>query len=85
MTDDAQATVAMTMMAGCYNLKRLASFLHWRVDALFKSEPGTCKAQARSRVAKASAAGADRLLEPALCPLGRRYRTLGWWECVGWL
>jgi len=49
----ARATVAMTMMAACYNMKRLASFLHRGVDAFFKPEPGTCKAQVRPHTAKA--------------------------------
>ncbi len=33
----ARATVAMTMMAACYNMKRLASFLHRGVDAFFNA------------------------------------------------
>lgn len=33
----ARATVAMTMMAACYNLKRLAMFLQTGVDAFYKS------------------------------------------------
>lgn len=49
----ARATVAMTMMAACYNLKRLASFLHRQVDAFFKPERGACKAQVRPRTANA--------------------------------
>ena len=32
-----RATVAMTMMAACYNLKRLAKFLDDGVDAFYKS------------------------------------------------
>ena len=47
----ARATVAMTMMAACYNLKRLASFLERGVDAFFK--PATTKAQVRLQTAKA--------------------------------
>ena len=35
----ARAAVAMTMMATCYNLKRLASFLHRGVDAFYKTQP----------------------------------------------
>ena len=34
-----RATVAMTMMATCYNLKRLARFLEDGVDAFFKAKP----------------------------------------------
>jgi hypothetical protein len=41
----------MTMMAACYNLKRLASFLERGVDAFFK--PATTKAQVRLQTAKA--------------------------------
>ena len=33
----ARATAAMTMMAACYNLKRLARFLEDEVDAFYKS------------------------------------------------
>ena len=33
----ARATATMTMMAACYNLKRLASFLENKVDPFFKS------------------------------------------------
>lgn len=47
----ARATVGMTMMAACYNLKRLASFLERGVDAFFK--PATTKAQVRLQTAKA--------------------------------
>ena len=47
----ARATVAMTMMAACYNMKRLASFLERGVDAFFK--PATTKAQVRLQTAKA--------------------------------
>ena len=32
-----RATTVMTMMAACYNLKRLASFLENKVDPFFKS------------------------------------------------
>ena len=35
----ARATVAMTMMAACYNLKRLAKFLDDGVDAFYKACP----------------------------------------------
>ena len=35
----ARATVAMTMMAACYNLKRLARFLEDEVDAFYKGRP----------------------------------------------
>ena len=35
----ARATVAMTMMAACYNLKRLARFLDDGVDAFYKNKP----------------------------------------------
>ena len=34
----ARATVAMTMMAACYNLKRLAKFLDDGVDAFYKNK-----------------------------------------------
>ena len=47
----ARAMVAMTMMAACYNMKRLASFLERGVDAFFK--PATTKAQVRLQTAKA--------------------------------
>ncbi|WCM95355.1 IS5 family transposase [Acidovorax sp. NCPPB 2350] len=47
----ARATAAMTMMAACYNMKRLASFLQRGVDAFFK--PATAKAQVRPQTAKA--------------------------------
>ena len=33
----ARATVTMTMMAACYNLKRLAKFLDDGVDAFYKN------------------------------------------------
>ena len=33
----ARASTAMTMMAACYNLKRLASLFENKVDPLFKS------------------------------------------------
>jgi IS5 family transposase len=35
----ARATVAMTMMATCYNLKRLATFLEDGVDVFYKTHP----------------------------------------------
>ena len=41
----ARATVAMTMMATCYNLKRLARFLEDGVDVFFKVKPS--KSQVR--------------------------------------
>ena len=34
-----RATAAMTMMAACYNLKRLAKFLDDGVDAFYKNKP----------------------------------------------
>lgn len=46
----ARATVGMTMMAACYNMKRLAWFLHRGVDAFFK--PDTGKAQVRLQTVK---------------------------------
>ncbi|SDO81808.1 hypothetical protein SAMN04489708_1071, partial [Paracidovorax cattleyae] len=49
----ARATVGMTMMAACYNMKRLASFLDRGVDAFFKPKSGACKAQVRPRTANA--------------------------------
>ena len=33
----ARATVARTMMATCYNLKRLAMFLHAGIDTFYKA------------------------------------------------
>ncbi|CAM3471882.1 DDE family transposase [Paracidovorax anthurii] len=47
----ARATVCMTMMAACYNMKRLACFLEWGVDAFFK--PATAEARVRLQPAKA--------------------------------
>ena len=47
----ARATATMTMMAACYNLKRLASFLENGVDPFFKS--GTSKRQERLQAVKA--------------------------------
>jgi IS5 family transposase len=35
----ARATVAMTMMAACYNLRRLAMFLENAVDTFYKGKP----------------------------------------------
>ena len=35
----ARATMAMTVMAACYNLKRLARFLDDGVDAFYKNKP----------------------------------------------
>ncbi|THT95971.1 transposase [Lampropedia puyangensis] len=46
----ARAAVAMTMMATCYNLKRLASFLHRGVDAFYKIK--SSKMQLRPQTAK---------------------------------
>ncbi|MDH5856531.1 IS5 family transposase [Lampropedia aestuarii] len=46
-----RAAVAMTMMATCYNLKRLASFLHRGVDAFYKTKPS--KMQVRLQAANA--------------------------------
>lgn len=47
----ARASAAMTMMAACYNLKRLASFLERGVDAFFKRKPS--KRPVRPVMAKA--------------------------------
>ncbi|MDA8456539.1 hypothetical protein M4R22_17395 [Acidovorax sp. GBBC 3334] len=47
----ARATVGMTMMAACYNMKRLASFLQRGVDVFFK--PAGAKARVRLQPAKA--------------------------------
>lgn len=47
----ARATAAMTMMATCYNIRRLASFLAGGVDAFFKAPPS--KSEARLEGAKA--------------------------------
>ncbi len=47
----ARAMVEMTMMAACYNMKRLAWFLHPGVDAFFK--PATGKGQVRLQTVKA--------------------------------
>lgn len=47
----ARATVAMTMMAACYNLKRLAMFMENGVDAFYKDR--TSKAQVRLQSANA--------------------------------
>lgn len=35
----ARASTTMTLMAACYNLKRLASFLDRKVDAFYKAKP----------------------------------------------
>lgn len=35
----ARADVAMTLMAACYNIKRLAKFMHKSVDPFYKSAP----------------------------------------------
>ena len=37
--DQARATVAMAMMAACYNLKRLARFFEDEVDTFAKGRP----------------------------------------------
>lgn len=39
----ARATAAMTMKAACYNIKRLAKFLHDGVDAFYKALPSKTK------------------------------------------
>ena len=39
----ARATAAMTMKAACYNIKRLARFLHDGVDAFYKAPPSKTK------------------------------------------
>ena len=44
----AQATATMTMMAACYNLKRLASFLERKVDVFFKAEPSKMQPRAQT-------------------------------------
>lgn len=41
--DQVRATAAMTMMAACYNLKRLAKFLDDGVDAFYKNKPSKTK------------------------------------------
>ena len=45
----ARASATMTLMAACYNLKRLASFLERKVDAFFKPKPS--KTQLRAQAA----------------------------------
>ena len=45
----ARASVTMTLMAACYNLKRLASFLDRKVDAFYKAKPS--KMQVRLKAA----------------------------------
>ena len=47
----ARASAVMTMMAACYNLKRLASFLENKVDPFFKPKPS--KRQVRLQMSKA--------------------------------
>ncbi len=47
----AHTTVGMTMMAACYNMTRLASFLERGVDAFFKPAPG--RTRVRLQPAKA--------------------------------
>lgn len=47
----ARATAAMTMMATCYNIRRLASFLADGVDAFFRPRPS--KSEVRLQGAKA--------------------------------
>ncbi|THT94826.1 transposase, partial [Lampropedia puyangensis] len=46
----ARASATMTLMAACYNLKRLASFLHRGVDSFYKAKPS--KRQLRLQTAK---------------------------------
>lgn len=48
----ARATVAMTMMATCYNIKRLARFLKDGVDAFYKAASPS-KSEARLKTANA--------------------------------
>ena len=43
----ARATVAMTMMAVCYNLKRLAKFVDDGVDAFYKDKGMPSKTEVR--------------------------------------
>ena len=45
----ARASTTMTLMAACYNLKRLASFLDRKVDAFYK--PTTSKMPVRPKAA----------------------------------
>lgn len=47
----ARASATMTLMAACYNLKRLASFLENKVDPFFNSRPS--KRQERLQAASA--------------------------------
>lgn len=47
----ARATATMTLMAACYNLKRLASLLDRAVDTFFKAKPS--KMQLRAKAANA--------------------------------
>jgi len=50
----ARATVAMTMMATCYNIKRLAGFLKDGVDTFYKAtSPSPSKSETRLKTANA--------------------------------
>ena len=49
----ARATVAMTMMATCYNIKRLARFLKDGVDAFYKAATSPSKSETRLKTANA--------------------------------
>ena len=49
----ARATAAMTMMATCYNLKRLAGFLKDGVDAFYKAATSPSKSETRLKTANA--------------------------------
>ena len=46
----ARASTTMTLMAACYNLKRLASFLDRKVDAFYKAK--LSKMQVRLKATK---------------------------------
>ncbi len=41
----ARATVSMTIMAACYNLKRLAKYLDDGVDTFYKNKPSKTEAR----------------------------------------
>jgi len=60
----ARATVAMTMMAACYNLKRLARFLEDGVDAFYKGKPS--KSEVRLQGGQCVRDGAKNALEHAI-------------------
>ena len=47
----ARASAAMTLMAACYNLKRLAMFLQTGVDAFYKNKKLPSKSEARLQMA----------------------------------